>query len=532
MTENTPRPHRRIVAVSLAFAVTAGLGVAAIVAPSSAEPASAPDALKRSALGPNLIRNSGFRDGLADWSKSPGLRAAKGGVWASNRSAALTGSSKSANRSKHSGPSGRDSGVVLRDKRSTAPHSVAGREYQASVWVRSTKRAVRGHFRLAELRGERVVGRSTETFVAGSGRWKQVTFRTHGRTTGGDLVLSVSAENVGKRTTLKVDRVRLHPVRGPKNVTASPTPTAEPSSSPSSEPTVSPSPSASPSVTQSPTPTPSPTTTASGDTLFGASVYQGSRTWRDALNDSHAAYGGMEVVRVFYPELPGAWPDRAGEVGGSIVVSFKARPADILSGKYDTLLTNWFRNAPTDREIWWTYWHEPEDDVEDGNFTAQQWRDAYRHIALMANAARNPRLHNTIILMCWTVHPRSGRTFADFFPGKDVVETLGWDCYSAASSGTIYYPPSDVYGRAVATSRDLGLPFGIAETGSLKSSSDPDGTKRAAWLRSVGTYLEDQNAEFVTYFDSVIGGDFRLLDAPSQRAWRDVVTGVGVHEPI
>ena len=89
-----------------------------------------------------------------------------------------------------------------------------------------------------------------------------------------------------------------------------------------------------------------------------------------------------------------------------------------------------------------------------------------------------------------------------------------------------------MYSRAIATSRDLGLEFGIAETGSLKAGVDPDGSKRAEWLRSVGRYLEDQDASFVCYFDSIVGGEFRLLDAPSRQAWHDVVTGIGVHEPI
>ena len=174
---------------------------------------------------------------------------------------------------------------------------------------------------------------------------------------------------------LKVDRIRLHPVKG---TTPSATPT--PSPTPSTTPTASPTPTASATPTPQPStssPTPDPTTTGgspAGDTLFGASVYENGRTWTDAVADSHATYGGMEVVRVFYPGLPSAWPGRAGQVGGPIVVSFKANPADVLSGKHDAYLSQWFASAPKNRDIWWTYWHEPEDDVEDGNFTAQQWR--------------------------------------------------------------------------------------------------------------------------------------------------------------
>ena len=516
---STPRPHLRIASVTAVLAVTAGLGVAAVVVPSSAEPVGSPDALRRVVLGPNLIGNSGFGNGLSDWTNAREIRVAKGGVWASNRAAALHA---------REGASAK-----LRDKQSTAPVSVSGREYQASVWVRATKRPVRGLFRLSEAKGEAVVARRGESFEASARRWTRITFVAKATTGGSRLVLSLTARGVGHGNGLKVDRVRLHPIKGDVDPTPTSTPTATPTASSSPSPSSSASPSASSSPTPSPSPTPTKTTPpSSGDTLFGASVYQGSRTWTDALDDSHEAYGGMEVVRVFYPGLPSGWPGRAGDVDGAIVVSFKAPPAEILAGKHDALLANWFRTAPTDREIWWSYWHEPEDDVEAGNFTAQQYRDAFRRIAGLANAANNPKLHNTVILMCWTVNPRSGRTFSDYFPGKDVVDTIGWDCYSAASSSTAYYSPEEVYSRAIATTRGLGLEFGIAETGSLKVGVDPDGSKRAEWLRSVGRYLEDQDASFVCYFDSIVGGEFRLLDAPSRQAWHDVVTGVGTHERI
>ena len=269
-----------------------------------------------------------------------------------------------------------------------------------------------------------------------------------------------------------------------------------------------------------------------GDTLFGASVYRNGRSWPQAVGESNAMYGGMEVVRVFYPGLPAAWPGRAGQVDGPVVVSFKASPVEILSGKDDAYLSNWFATAPRDRDIWWTYWHEPEDDVERGAFTAEQWRDAYRHLAGLADAAQNPRLFNTVILMCWTVNPRSGRSFDAFFPGRDVVEAMGWDCYSVPTASTAYAKPEDIYGRALTKTQELGLQFGIAETGSLLAGSDPNGVQRAQWLGSLGRWLHDQNTSFVCYFDSVVGGDFRLLDAESQHAWRDVITGIGTHHPL
>ena len=525
MNLHPPRVPTRIVGVTAALALAAGLGVAAIVAPSSAAPEGAPDALKRVTLGPNLIKNSGFANGFSGWARSKenagALQITSGGVWGSRQAAALR--------------TRQPSTAHLRDQRVTAPRSVGGAQYQASVWVRATGTPVNGAFALQEWRGgdvvvtpERVVHR--EPGALEPGRLP----RPRAAGPAARCSCPLTAFGIKDGHGLKVDRIRLHPVKGierPRPLRRRRRPRAAQRPHPRRRRRPRP---RTPQPSTS-SPTPEPTTTGSapaGDTLFGASVYENGRTWTDAVADSHATYGGMEVVRVFYPGLPSAWPGRAGQVGGPIVVSFKANPVDVLSGKHDAYLSQWFNDAPTNRDIWWTYWHEPEDDVEDGNFTAQQWRDAYRHLAGLANAADNPRLYNTVILMCWTVNPRSGRSFDTFFPGSDVVEAMGWDCYSVSTSTAAYAKPEDVYSRALAKTRELGLQFGVAETGSLLAASDPDGTKRAEWLQSVGRWLGERDASFVCYFDSVVGGEFRLLDAASQQAWRQVVTGVGVHDPI
>jgi hypothetical protein len=514
MTLHAPRISTRIAGVSVALALTAGVGVAAVVAPSSASPVGDAHALNRTVVGPNLITNSGFANGFQGWSRSKqnagALRISSGGVWGSRQAAAMQPRKQGA--------------AVLRDARSSAPRAVNGMQYQASAWVKASGSPVRGVFRLYEWKSGAVVARQGTAFTALESRWRRVTIVARAQEDGSALQLSLAAFRIGSGHGLKIDRIRLHPVKGSSGPTASSSPTAEPSAS--SDPSPEPSP-----ATSSSSPSPS-APEVSGDTLFGASVYEGTRTWSAAVAESNATYGGMEVVRVFYPGLPSAWPGRAGQVGGPVVVSFKANPVDIVSGKDDEYLSKWFATAPRDRDIWWTYWHEPEDDVERGGFTAQQWRDAYRHLAGLAEAAENPRLHNTVILMCWTVNLRSGRSFEAFFPGRDVVDAMGWDCYSVASSTTPYAKPEDIYGRALAKTRELGLQFGVAETGSLLAPGDPDGTKRAAWLGSVGRWLQGQDATFVCYFDSVVGGEFRLLDEASQQAWRQVVTGIGVHTPI
>ena len=71
--------------------------------------------------------------------------------------------------------------------------------------------------------------------------------------------------------------------------------------------------------------------------------------------------------------------------------------------------------APTDARTWWSFWHEPEDNIEGGNFTAAQYRTAWRHVADLADAAHNQQLRATLILMCWSAEKGSHRDWRDYY---------------------------------------------------------------------------------------------------------------------
>ena len=207
-----------------------------------------------------------------------------------------------------------------------------------------------------------------------------------------------------------------------------------------------------------------------------------------------------------------------------LVTSLKIAPQDVLSGAYDARLRAYFRALPRRAPIFWSYFHEPEDDVAAGSFTAAQYRDAFRHVADIAAAQCRRTLYPTVILMGWTVDPASKLDWSDYYPGSSYVSVLGWDPYNGAEGyAASYRSPRDVAGAVVRVSRNAGKPFGIAETGSVRIAGDTDGTGRAAWLRELARYLRRRNATFVTYFQSTNKGDFELRDRPSVRAWRSAM---------
>lgn len=256
-------------------------------------------------------------------------------------------------------------------------------------------------------------------------------------------------------------------------------------------------------------------------TRFGASFQlRRGESYADGLARTETSLGRLEVVRVFYPGPPAKWPGKAE--GRSVIVSFKLDPERVLAGRYDDRMRTWFAATPRDVDVYWVYWHEPEDDVEGGDMTAGEYRHAFARLNRLAQEAANPRLRSTLVLMSWTLQEESGRDWRDYYPGDDAVDVFAWDVYNRPTLDVDYRNPADLFDGLRKVSASVGKPWGIAELGSVRVSGD-DGTHRAAWLRAAGDYLVRHDAAFVAWFHfSWNGGedDYRLLDAPSLAAWR------------
>lgn len=255
--------------------------------------------------------------------------------------------------------------------------------------------------------------------------------------------------------------------------------------------------------------------------LFGGTAYRESgESYRQAYLRVTAKYGGMDALRTFYPGMPASWSTINANSGDTpVVVSFKAGTSMILSGQHDAQLRRWFAEAPTGRLTYWTYWHEPENDTVD----KAAYRRAWAHIAALADQARNPRLHATMILMCWTLNPHSGRDWHDYYAGGDVIDVMAFDCYNKGFKNGVYLDPRRILTPVVEAAASAGKPWGIAEFGSKVVYPDGGFVGRAQWLREFGASVRALGGTFATYFDSSVGGDFRLKDQPSIDAWTDVI---------
>ena len=272
---------------------------------------------------------------------------------------------------------------------------------------------------------------------------------------------------------------------------------------------------------------------------FGAVVPM-TPTWTyqqavEAVSDADAAYGTpepMPISRVFYRAAPQSWPGFAGASGRPVVLSFRYRPSDVVAGRYDAALAAFFRGAP-DYDVYWSFSHEPEDNIARGEFTAVDYRAAWQHIADIAanEAPATAKLHPTLILMCYTMNPKSRRNWLNYYV-PTAQEMIAFDCYNHAWRRGAYGPPAKIFKPLTDwAALNPTIPWGVSEVGSILASGDTTGSGRAAWLRSVGSFLvaqheaDPQAALFGIYFDvrGKKGTDYRLTDESSRSAWSEVV---------
>src|SRR4051812_11316754 len=207
-----------------------------------------------------------------------------------------------------------------------------------------------------------------------------------------------------------------------------------------------------------------------------------------------------------------AWPAGLEPLDGrSMVWSFKRPAQEVLAGTDDAAFRAFIADADTyldanpQAEAFWSYSHEPEDNIAAGAFPAQQYRDAFTRLIPISREVNTPRLVSTLILMKYSLQPGSGRTFSDYFPPS--VDVLGFDTYKWDPNTRI----ASMVDPIIAVANAHGKPWAIAETGvSVKHTS----AQRQTALHDLAAYIATRTPKprFALYFNSDPGG-------PSEWNW-------------
>lgn len=388
--------------------------------------------------------------------------------------------------------------AVLNDRVNTVQDLTEGSTYSLNARVRTTTPNVSGALRVREV-APAGVDVSQASFTLRDTSWHDVSLEVTSVHTGGHLDVNVVAWNLGAGNNLQIDSVSM------RETTVAPEPEPEPEA-----------------------PVDECRAEPPAGTVYGSSVSTRGQTLPQAIDGVDDTFGKVEAIRHFRPGLPLAWDSRNMQhlSDRTLITSFKAHPTEITSGSLDAFFTDWFATAPEDQTIYWSYFHEPEDNINRGEFTAEQYRAAWRHLAEIEQDACKANLHSTLILTEWTMQPASKRDYRTYDAGPEYVSVLGFDPYNGVTSLTrdFYESAEDLLGPIASKMAADGRPWGIAELGSRQVASDTDGSGRAAWLTEVTDYAEKHGARFITYYQSVAkGGDFRLLDEKSNDVWRALV---------
>lgn len=401
--------------------------------------------------------------------------------------------------------------AVLNDRENTVPDAELGARYTVTARVRTTTPNVWGAVRVREVSGHEVAVSQTP-FSLRNSNWKDVSLELQTVLPDSHLDLNVVAWNLPSGKNLQIESVSM------KDAAAV--------DSPPPVPPVDPNPGG--VGPEAPAGGSRCETAPPAGTVFGASLSTRGHALKHALAEVDDTFGTVDVVRHFRPGLPLDWDSEAAQqlTNRTLVTSFKAHPRKIMSGELDAFFSNWFKSAPSDQTIYWSYFHEPEDNINAGEFTASQYRAAWKRLAELEQEACKPNLHATLILTEWTMRPASKRDFRVYDAGPDYIKVLAFDPYNGATSPTrdFYKSARELLEPIVEKVQADGRPWAIAELGSRQIASDQDGKGRAQWLTSVATYAKEHDALFVTYFHSIAkGGDFRLLEPNANAVWRKFV---------
>ena len=246
--------------------------------------------------------------------------------------------------------------------------------------------------------------------------------------------------------------------------------------------------------------------------LIGAASANSSGSDFDALD---LAAGPFTARRVYEDPQTG-WPwatwsaCRGQQDVGKRMSVWSCKP-DIIKlgqGAYDSKITAFVQSIPDTHVAALTCWHEVDAKIRKGSkdsagtvITLANWLPAIQHFCEAVKAAGKPHVYTSLILTVWSgIHPTSGSTYADIWPGDGLIDVFAVDGYSDVGSG------DSLWGPAVTFAKGKGVPWAVAEAGCA-------GTMDTSWMQTQVDYADTHagggarsKAAFFLWFSSTVGG--------------------------
>ncbi|TYK44376.1 hypothetical protein [Actinomadura decatromicini] len=199
-------------------------------------------------------------------------------------------------------------------------------------------------------------------------------------------------------------------------------------------------------------------------------------------------FGPLTIRRSYQPAavgMPEGWAEsNAGVDVGARASCWSGKPSitAMARGALDQETLAFLRSIPEDHLAFVSIWHEADGKIRSGSFGLTVYRAAFRRFCRLVQRVKaegRPLLHTIQILTTWSgTSPRAGSTYADLWPGDDLVDCFGVDGYSHVGSG------DSLWGPAVEFADSKGVPWAVPEIGYGRT-----GTRDVGWLNDQVEYL-------------------------------------------
>ncbi|MGC4231920.1 MAG: hypothetical protein QM594_02830 [Niabella sp.] len=201
----------------------------------------------------------------------------------------------------------------------------------------------------------------------------------------------------------------------------------------------------------------------------------------------------------------------AADVGNCPISVGSIKPSFSNSNSVNyNLIRDFVLSIPANRTVYLIFWHEPEDNIEDGQFTAAQYRSGLVNFirAVISVQNQRPNVHPAFCLMAYTFKPQSGRNPEDYRPTgltwdertKTVAGIDGYFNDPTQSAASVFNPIFTKMGlnSGSGTSNWGFSRFGIFETAAHGS--------RASWVTNLGSWAKNHGKmELVSWYNSALG---------------------------
>lgn len=184
------------------------------------------------------------------------------------------------------------------------------------------------------------------------------------------------------------------------------------------------------------------------------------------------------------------------------VWSFKPTPATFAAGGNDTWFNGFLSSIPNGQKVIFIMWHEPEDNIKNGEFTLADWKAANNRMGQLIHATGRPDLRAAICLLgAWTFDPSSPYHTNEYWDSgfASNIDYVGFDPYTTDGHFTrldadVNFQKAMTWATVTHAKRVILPEFGAIDNAVA--------TKKSTWITDVYNYAVSANMYSILYFNA------------------------------